>query len=332
MKGLDDLRSFYESDLHGELLLLEAERKKIIARIVWIVLGMVGLGLAAFGVAIALKGEQFAVFAPIVALILGAVAMVIWVNGPYAAYKRRFKSRVIKPIVEFIDPNLRYRAEGCIPRSTFLGAGIFRTGIDRYEGDDLVSGQISDPESGSATDIEFSELHAEYKTTRTDSKGNRRTEWHTIFKGLFFSADFNKHFGGETYVLTDVAEKNFGWLGQKLQEWNRQHGEVVKLEDAEFEREFAVYAEDQVEARYILTPALMRRLLDFRLQSEKQVQFSFVGSRVYVAIPFVEDLFEPRLFRTVVDFGPIQSYFENLALAIGLVEDLNLNTRIWTKE
>jgi hypothetical protein len=34
----------------------------------------------------------------------------------------------------------------------------------------------------------------------------------------------------------------------------------------------------------------------------------------------------------LIDFAPIQEYFEDLQLAIGIADDLNLNTRIWSKQ
>ena len=58
---------------------------------------------------------------------------------------------------------------------------------------------------------------------------------------------------------------------------------------------------------------------------------SFIDSRMYIAIPYTENLFEPQLFKTILDFAPVQKYFEDLQLAIGIVEDLNLNLRIWSK-
>ena len=70
-----------------------------------------------------------------------------------------------------------------------------------------------------------------------------------------------------TLLYPDTAEKMFGKFGQSLQSLNGKmaHGgrDVVKLEDPEFEKEFVVYAHDQVEARYVLSPSLMRRLLEF---------------------------------------------------------------------
>ncbi|MHC4648718.1 MAG: DUF3137 domain-containing protein, partial [Planctomycetota bacterium] len=106
----------------------------------------------------------------------------------------------------------------------------------------------------------------------------------------------------------------------------------IKLEDPEFERHFAVYGNDQIQARYILSTSLMARIVDFKKKTNRKIYLSFVGSRVFVAVSYSKNLFEPRLFRTILDFELVQEYFEDLQLAIGIVDDLNLNTRIWSKE
>jgi hypothetical protein len=241
-------------------------------------------------------------------------------------YVKGFKAKIIQRIISFIDENLIYNASSCIPQSHFTGCRILKRHPDRYKGDDLVRGKLG------ATQIEFSEIHAEYKTEHTDSKGRRRTQWHTIFKGLFFIADFNKHFKGRTVVLPDTAERIFGHIGKMFQSWNVTRGELIKLEDIEFEKSFAVYGDDQVEARYILSTSLMKRIVDFKKKSNRVIHLSFVGSKIYVAISYTKNLFEPRVFKTILDFAPIQEYFEDLTLTVGLVEDLNLNTRIWSKQ
>lgn len=54
----------------------------------------------------------------------------------------------------------------------------------------------------------------------------------------------------------------------------------VKLEDPVFEREWEVYATDQIEARYILTPALMERMLEIKRRfGGKSIEFSFLTIR-----------------------------------------------------
>lgn len=147
----------------------------------------------------------------------------------------------------------------------------------------------------------------------------------SVFKGLFFQADFNKQFKGKTVVLPGV-------LDYKVQPLNRVRGQVIRLEDAEFAKFFIVYGDDQVEARYILSTSLIAKLVKFRKKARRNIYVSFVESRIYIAIEYAEDLFEPKLFKNMLSFTPIQEYFETLQLMISVVEELNLNRRIWSKK
>jgi Protein of unknown function (DUF3137) len=117
-------------------------------------------------------------------------------------------------------------------------------------------------------------------------------------------------------------------LSSKFPSFN-QRGQIIRLEDPKFSKYFTVYSNDQIEARYVLSTSLMERLVRFRKKANRQVYISFVESMIYIAIPYQEDLFEPKLFSTMLNFNPIRDYFENLQLMIGIVEDLNLNRRIW---
>ena len=92
-----------------------------------------------------------------------------------------------------------------------------------------------------------------------------------------------------------------------------------------------VYGDDQDEARYILTQNLMERIVSFRERTGRQIRLSFCGENVYVAISSDYDMFEPRVFRTLWSKTLIKSYVDDMAMAIGVVEELNLNRRVWTK-
>jgi hypothetical protein len=261
-----------------------------------------------------------------------AVTAVIGVGGGRFVYRFlvseyvfQFKTSVIGKIVAFIDPKLEYWPKGHIEQTQFVASSIFARTPDRLRGDDHVKGVVG------ATSIEFSEIHAEYKTESRSGRG-RKQQWHTIFKGLFFIADFNKHFSGRTMVLPDTAEKLFGGAGTFLQRIDKSRGELVKLEDPEFEKLFVVYGDDQIEARYVLSTSLMERIVKFRKKTGRPIYLSFVGARVYVGVSYREALFEPRVFSTIVDFKSAEGYFDDLHLALGIVDDLNLNTRIWTKQ
>lgn len=314
-----ELRNLYEKELKPALLVLDGRRKKVLST------GLAGAAftLAAIGVFYLFAGESGLLLIP---MSIGLLVTAYLVNDRYSAYRSAFKKSIVAKVVSLIDPELRYRPDGMISEAIFRGSNIFKHRIDRYRGDDHVRGKIG------KTGMEFSEIHAEYKTVTHDSKGNRRETWHTIFKGVFFSADFNKHFHGETYVLPDLAENLLGSLGSMFQLNKSRHGELVKLEDPDFEKAFKVYSSDQIEARYLLTPAVMRSLAEFSRKTGRLMHISFVDTRVYVLISYTRDLFEPRLFQTAVSYEPIAEYYRDLTVAMSIVEELNLNTRIWTKE
>jgi len=319
MKTLDDLKRFYDTTLMPDLRVLEQQRRGIVRKITIVIIVAIGLGGLAF-VLMAGNMRQVgpAVMIPVVlCLLIGGVVCSLLTRG----YVSEFKTTVIEKIVHFIDDNLSYEPKSCIPKSTFMLSKIFTTEPNRYKGDDFVSGKVG------ATQIQFSELHAEH-----ESGSGRNRHRYTVFRGIFFIADFNKHFHGQTIVLPDTAEKLFGRLGQKLQSLNVFRGELIKLEDPQFESQFVVYGSDQIEARYVLSTSLMARITDFKEKTGKKIYLSFIGSMVFVAVPYTRNLFEPRLFKTLLDFEPIRQYYEDLQLAVGIVDELNLNTRIWSKE
>jgi hypothetical protein len=69
-------------------------------------------------------------------------------------------------IVEFIDRDLTYDPAGSISIDDYLASRIFRTMPDRYRGEDLVTGRLG------KTEIAFSEIHSEYKTSSSLKSGS----------------------------------------------------------------------------------------------------------------------------------------------------------------
>lgn len=321
-----DLRRLYDLTLLPELRTLDRQRMRLCGGIVglWIVTALVTI--AAFAVGSALEDRGIS---EIALTSSGAVAGIslfgAWffvlqsIRRSADAYVDRFKSSVIGNIVRLIDPSLTYVPDSCVSRDMYNQSGLFPQDWDAYDGDDFVSGRIG------ATPVEFSEVH-----TRYDASGeNQRRKYRTVFHGLFFACAFNKVFVGRTYVLPDRLEKTFGQFGAVLQRSRSRYGERVKLQDPTFEERFVVYGTDQTVARYVLSTGLMARLTAFRSKARQDIRVAFVDSIMYVAISFRRNLFEPRVWRSLLDFGEIQTYFENLQLVVGIVEDLNLNTRIW---
>jgi len=316
MRSTIPFRIFYETRLLPTLTELESDRKKLANKLFIFI---------AIAVAAAIPLSYVMLPLAVIPFVIAGIIYFVKYNDVIKEKKHHFKREVIGKMVTFLDTELVYNPAGCIDKSMYAKSKLFLSDYNKYKGDDLVSGKIG------RTRVCFSELHTQMEREKVDSKGHRTKSTEDVFRGIFFSADFNKKFNGETFVLPDAAERFLGSVGTLLQKANFNRPQLVKLEDVEFEKAFVTYSTDQIEARYILSTALMQRILAFRTQSRKAISMSFVDSQIFIAIPMSQNLFEAPLFQTLVNYDRIAEYHHYLELCVGIAETLDLNTRIWTK-
>ena len=319
MKNLSELTDFYYKNLYPTLQELEVQRKALLSRL-YKVAGVVAL------LASTIAFFLFKNNVPVDAFMFLGFALVVVGGILYKYlikdYTSAFKEGVIRPLIGAIDTNLNYSPLLSIPNHHFSNSKLFSTKPDRMSGNDLVRGTID------GVKIEFSDFHAEKR--HTNSKG--QTSWSTLFQGLFIVSEFPKHFKGTTVVLPDTAESTFGeYIGSFLQSNNFSRGELIKMDNPVFEKEFVVYGDDQIESRYILTPALMELLLAFKKRTKEKMFISFTSNRLYLAIAYNKDLFEPSVFHSLLKYKIAMEYISTLHLAIGIVEELKLNQKLWSK-
>ncbi len=335
MKTLAEFKIFFSTELLPELRYLDSERKKSILKMFKnIAIYMLAI-IILFAVGLLLNNMIYDEYLhhntaniPLTIALIASISLSILMVQTSKKYRRQFvfnfKSRIISGIVKFINPELTYFPNDMISSTEFTRSRIFKIVPNLFYGDDLVTGKID------KTELAFSEIHALYKSHShsDEDKDNKKR----IFDGLFFKADFHKNFKGEYFIFPDKAEKAFGKIGQIFQKFNSSRGQLIKLEDPEFEKYFVVYGSDQVEARYILSTGIMQRILEFRKRANNDIFISFVDSNIYIAIPKNRRLFEPKYYSSVIDEYKATEYFSDLELAISIVEELNLNTRIWSKQ
>ncbi len=324
-----DFQVVFQELMLGELGELERQRKafaRSFRTILWIFILLLGGWTAFFLLEVADMNEGWMLFVPLaVILIVGGVWLGIKYSNFHGPYKQAFKAKVIPALVKCVDDRLEYNPQrGLI--SEYTASKLFMRSYDRHKSEDTITATFE------KTRFSFGEVFTEYKTTSTDSKGNRRETWHTIFRGLLFVGDFNKNFMGETIIDQDNMERIFGKLGRKFQQWNGDRaGDLIRLENPEFEKRFAIYSTDEQECRYILTPSLMERILKINERSGRKICMSFLNNKVYLAYSINEDLFEPSVFRQTLKEQDAEFLTKVIDMMSDIVEDLNLNTRIWTK-
>ena len=249
-----------------------------------------------------------------ISLIIGIIVLVGCIHVQSKELSRYYKRDIIATIIQSLCENSSFIPESGISEQQFISSGLFHTSPDRYSSEDMITGQAG------KTSFACSEIVAEERQVSTDSKGNRTERWVDIFKGFFFIADFQKDFRGKTVVYRNA------WL--KLNFRN----ERVKLENPEFEKKFDVYSTDQVEARFLLTPGMMEKLLELDRKFPGKITLSFYNSNVIIAIPDNTDHFEASIWSSQLRNNSLKQEYDTLSALIGIIDDLNLNLRIWTKE
>ncbi|MFZ9045783.1 MAG: DUF3137 domain-containing protein [Cyclobacteriaceae bacterium] len=267
---------------------------------------------------------------PIWGILTIIVGIIIFSVGEYPkkVFAKKFKEEVISKLVKHLHADLHYDPSGGFHYSFLYDQGLINTSPNRGKSEDRIHGMVG------ATAIDLCEQLVEKKTTTTDSKGRTKTHIQQLFKGLVLSADFHKSFNGETVILPDWAENSsWSWLAKKFQSSSRDGNRIVQLENPEFEKLFAVYSSDQVEARYLLSTSMMDRMVKLyqklSASSTCKIMIRFHNEKMIMAIDWSNNFFEYEFKKTVKE--EVEETYTELELCTGIVEDLNLNTRIWSK-
>lgn len=205
---------------------------------------------------------------------------------------------------------LSYRQDASrFPIDTFCENAVLPD-HDQQALEDLIFGEID------GVPIVFCDAHLKKEHGSGDGK---RTE--TVFRGPLVVARFPKRAHGYTIVVTrrhPVRAITSGWADDRRLR--------VRLESEAFERRFSVYSTDQVEARYLLTPVMMERLMTLTDRFLGQLSMSFTGHELLVALDDRRDWFpDPKLFQRLTDPAVVHEKAEELARLAEIVETLKLN-------
>jgi hypothetical protein len=308
--SLNEIDAVLRGELAPHFAELESYRRQVILRIT--ATGVLTLFFLLFLFSLT---RQRASAAPVplnLFLVLTALAwapLFYFVHRSRKRYTEAFKETVMTKIAARFFPELQYQPEHFISQSLYEESALFHKNLSLYTGNDLFQGKLGD------VHFRFSELLCQYTT----GSGKSRTT-HTAFRGFFFVGDFQRDFYFRTTVQPDVAEHFLGVMGRGLQRLE-SGTRLVDLEDPEFERLFVVTSDDQVEARYILTPAFMEQLKDFRQRVGHDIHLCFVNGKMILAIEADHDYFEPHLMGEVLSRRDLMGFIDMLSLLIGVAKE-----------
>ena len=307
---MQDFRLFYNQSIHPELLHLEYRRRRLVRLLLLSVLLVAGV------VAVQVYIQIF--FITLLLLIPVGCWMAYLVYRVQIFYQE-FKPRVVGLLMDYIDNDVNFRFDGYypndfIPKSRFLESKIFTVATD-YQGEDLFRGQVRE------TPFEVCELRVrEFSAVR--SRLDR------VFNGVFLVADFQRwDMHGQLLVLPDAYRK---YLSRSERAFHRGSGRRVQDHLLpEFEAFFDTYATPDVRVQSVLSEDMQRAILQFRLRfqeinREKEIYFSIIGDKIYLALTQDRDLLEPSLFTSNVSFEAVREFYEDLRLLLEVVLDVDV--------
>ncbi len=231
----------------------------------------------------------------------------------------QFKTKIFNRIIGYINPKFSYVMHGCISLPEFLEMGFFEEKQYKLSGNDQIIGKHSG--------VPFQLCDLQVTRKRNFSQENEAPD--NVFEGQVFIAKFNKEFNGEVYIVAKNLDGKFSTKGDAGLHLDYL-GEKVKLEDPEFMKMFKVYAENQLEARYILSASMMQRIKDLAKTDPKgKFMISFKNNRISVANNSHRNNFEVSMFKSISKDKQIVQFYEELCNQLRIIDDLKLNVNIW---
>jgi hypothetical protein len=258
--------------------------------------------------AVVIMGIVFPVFRDLLWIIFPAI--VAWCYLPISRYNDSIKKTIFPHIFSFFGDDFRYDPE------SLVGIGSLEPSAILPAYDEAV---LSDSIRGSHQNVTLDILWAYLYLKKRDRKETRTI---TVFEGIFIFLSMNKSFSGQTIVKRDRGLMN--WADKPPEGL-----EKVSLEDPRFEKDFEVYASNQIEARYLLTPSFMERLQGLSdLFGKTDIQASFYNQNLLLMIPLTKRYFDTgSIFQPATFTEEIQSILEEMNLIFKIIEELKLHEK-----
>ena len=181
---------------------------------------------------------------------LAAIGSGAWAWAPRAKAIKQTKEGINSALARALG--LQY-AHDIEPGIGFERAVNFRMlpSFNRSSFEDLWSGEV-----GGRT---FTMHEAELQQRRQSGKN---THYVTVFRGPVMTIGCNRQFHGTTLVERAGKHKKFGFFGEK-DELDVADLNLAKVDMVHpgFEDEFTIYSNDQVEARYLVHPTYVEKLI-----------------------------------------------------------------------
>lgn len=311
LKPVEEFRHYAQEHLATDLTAMEQGRstsKNMLYIQMAFAIGIVALVFFLFSSGVFSTGNSTSVFI-LIGGFVGVTFLWSMFSKRYAQNKMagtgdytQVKSKVFGKLVHYISDNFQYFEKGHVNIGEFLSSYLFK--VERYNitGGDQIVGRYN------GVPFQSCNLSVTYRPNlRNEKEGDD-----VAFYGNFFMARSPKTF---EHPIVIHPKKSF-WGDMKDNEISTYlniGGEKIRLEDPEFQKLFEVYCDDQITARYVLTPAFMERLKKLNEKHKGEVYIGINNDNIVIATNRGNALMK-------TDYSPTAMLFQKIDLA--MVEDV----------
>lgn len=250
----------------------------------------------------------------VLALACGILFYAIFISGKKRRYKEDYKHLLVKGALLSLFTDVEFYPDEGLSSKVIEATDMMQMG-NEYFSNDYISGQYKG--------VRFEQADVKIREVTSDGENTSTT---TYFEGRWMIFEFNKRFMSDLQVREKgfrYAKKSGGWFSQK------DKMRKIQMEDVQFNRLFQVFAANEHEAYYILTPHMMESIKRLSEQTKGELLLCFVDNRLHVAVNSGEDAFEVPLFskisRSLVD----REIYGAIEVITQFVDEMNLENTIF---
>jgi hypothetical protein len=181
-----------------------------------------------------------------------------------------FQKDVLKPLLSFIDPQIKYYQEGGMSEKEFVKSHFVNESISTYENKNYITYRTQ-KYTLHCGDVEAKQY-------------NGKDSENILYHGLFAYVKVPNAYSGDIVVMPDYFANMFGSF---IKEIVRPHMldelHKITIDNGEFDHTFTVYSSHKDEARRLFDDM---RLRDILLAASKKIQYglrlTFSGDKIYI--------------------------------------------------
>lgn len=221
-------------------------------------------------------------------------------------YTSEFNEKVIKRMLDLIDKDAFYHRNDYISSDTYDDAEFEK--YDRFFSNYSVSGRIENK-----FDYSFGDVKTEYV-----EKSDKHHRYVNLFSGLFMTIDSPKTINNPIYIknLDNILFRPIGFYkvpSKKIK---------IKFDTPEFEKEFDVYSADNNIVSKILTPDIIKSLVDFRKEMKIRSEITIKDNHIYYRF-FCGTLYKRNILNSsTIDKKSLYNYYKVVDFSLNISEKL----------